>query len=353
MTTGNSHPQVDIRQVEAEARDWFMLRAERDLTADEQSAYNAWMQQVHNRSAYRQLEQIDRSLAALAAGEDGARLRQRDGFDGFDGFVDKLRGLFGSLTGAGPVTGVAFACSLMLAIGVVYLTPMQDEQRVQAYASELAQQRTVTLEDGSVVTLGGDSAMEAVFTEDRRRVKLLRGQAFFAVARDAARPFFVNATGAEIRVVGTRFDVRVGNVHNPAVKVTVEEGIVDVASHSTAAADATPGPKVRLVAGQRVSVSEQQLSTVETVDAAQVASWRQGKFSYRDAPLSEVVADANRYRKNRIVIGTRELENLRVTTAFNADQAETLVAMLEQSLPVRVFKEPDGRVVIWPGTVED
>mgnify|MGYP000170989171 CR=1 FL=1 len=350
MTTGNSHPQMDIRQVEAEARQWFMLRAERNLTAEEQSAYDTWMQQVHNRSAYRQLEQIDRSLAALAAGEDGARLRQRGGFDEF---MDKLRGLFGNLAGAGPVAGVAFACTLMLAVGVVYLTPVQQEAGAQAYASELAQQRIVTLEDGSVVTLGGDSAIEAQFTEDRRSVKLLRGQAFFEVAKDAARPFFVNATGAEIRVVGTRFDVRAGNAHNPAVKVTVEEGIVDVASRSARGAESGPGAKVRLVAGQRVSVNEQQLSTVETVDAAQVAGWRQGKFSYRDAPLSEVVADANRYRKNRIVIGTRELENLRVTTAFNADQADTLVAMLEQSLPVRVFKEPDGRVVIWPGAVED
>ncbi|MBB5211516.1 FecR family protein [Microbulbifer hydrolyticus] len=347
MTTGNSHPQTDIRRVEAEAREWFMLRGERSLDADEQSAYDTWMQQVHNRSAYQRLEQIDRSLAALAAGEEGARLRQRGGLDGF---IEKLRGLFGNLGGAGPATGVAFACTLMLAVGLVYLAPAPQAPVAQAYVSELAQQRTVTLEDGSFVTLGGDSAIEAEFNGERRNVRLLRGQAFFEVTKDPARPFFVNAAGAEIRVVGTRFDVHAGSPLNPSVKVTVEEGIVDVASEASATA-ATP--KVRLVAGQQVRVTEQQMSRVHTVDASRVASWRQGKFSYRDAPLSEVVADANRYRKNRIVIGTRELENLRVTTAFNADQADTLVAMLEQSLPVRVFKEPDGRVVIWPGTVED
>lgn len=346
MTTGNSHLQTDIRRVEAEAREWFMLRGERDLTTEEQVTFETWMQQVHNRSAYQRLQQIDHSLAALAAGPEGAHLRKPAGLAGW---FDKLNGYFG----IAPVAGFAFACTLMLAVGIVYLAPWQAEPGTQAYAAELAGQRTVTLEDGSEVTLGGDSAIEVAFNKERRNVKLLRGQAFFEVSKDPARPFYVEARGAVIRVVGTRFDVHAGSVMHPATKVTVEEGIVDVASRATAESAAAPGPKVRLVAGQQVRIEQSQLSSVTTVDAAQVASWRQGKFSYRDAPLSEVVADANRYRKNRIVIGTRELENLRVTTAFNADQADTLVAMLEQSLPVRVFKEPDGRVVIWPGTVEE
>ncbi|WP_078084398.1 FecR family protein [Microbulbifer mangrovi] len=345
MTTGNSHLQTDFRRVEAEAREWFMLRGERSLTSDEQSAFDEWMQQVNNRGAYQRLEQIDRSLAALAAGPEGARLRQPGGLSRW---LDKLNNYFGIT----PVTGLAFACTLMLAVGLVYVAPWQSEPAPQAYAAELAQQRTVTLDDGSRVTLGGDSAVEVAFSDARRSVKLLRGQAFFEVSKDSARPFYVGARDAEIRVVGTRFDVRTGSTLHPAVKVTVEEGIVDVASRPTATPDSS-GPMVRLVAGQQVSVDQSRLSRVTTVDANQVAGWRQGKFSYHDAPLSEVVADANRYRKNRIVIGTRELENLRVTTAFRADQADTLVAMLEQSLPVRVFKEPDGRVVIWPGTVEE
>lgn len=348
MTTGNSHLQTDFRRVEAEAREWFMLRGERSLTSDEQSAFDEWMQQVHNRGAYQRLEQIDRSLAALAAGPEGARLRQPGGLSGW---LDKLNNYFG----IAPAAGLAFACTLILAVGVVYLAPWQAEPGPQAYAAELAQQRTVTLNDGSRVTLGGDSAIEVAFSDTRRSVKLLRGQAFFEVSKDPARPFYVGAREAEIRVVGTRFDVHAGSTLHPATKVTVEEGIVDVAGRPAgdAATVSQSGPKVRLVAGQQVSVDQSQLSRVTTVDTTQVASWRQGKFSYRDAPLSEVVADANRYRKNRIVIGTRELENLRVTTAFTADQADTLVAMLEQSLPVRVFKEPDGRVVIWPGTVEE
>ncbi|WP_105102402.1 FecR family protein [Microbulbifer pacificus] len=346
MTTGNSHPQPGIRQVEAEARAWFMLRSERSLEADEQSAYDSWMQQAVNRSAYERLQQIDRSLAVLAAGSEGARLRRPAG-------LTALLGSFNRYVGITPMSGFAFACTLMLAVGLVYLAPWQGEPVVEAYASELAQVRTVTLQDGSRITLGGDTAIESDFSGERRGVKLLRGQAFFDIAKDPARPFFVRVRDAEIRVVGTRFDVNAGSTLNPEVKVTVEEGIVDVVSRELASEGAVKEEKVRLVAGQQVSVIEQQLSRINPVDATEVAGWRQGKFSYRDAPLSEIVADANRYRKDRIVIGTRELENLRVTTAFTADQADTLVAMLEQSLPVRVFREPDGRVVIWPGTVAE
>ncbi|MCA0899904.1 MULTISPECIES: FecR family protein [Microbulbifer] len=349
MSTGNSQPQTDIRQIEAEAREWFLLQGERALDGSEQVAFAHWMEQPQHRSAYQQLQQIDQTLAALAASEEGARLRQPSGLSAL---METLR----SYLGVSPLNGLAFACTLMLAVGIAYLAPWQGEPAAQSYASELAQVRNVTLEDGTRVTLGGDSALEAEFSEDSRRIKLLRGQAFFNVAKDSARPFQVTAQGAEVRVVGTRFDVRTGSKLNPAVKVTVEEGIVDVARKNTVATeDVDKGDsanKVRLTAGQQVKVDERAISPVSQVDATTVASWRQGKFSYRDAPLSEIVADANRYRQDRIIIGTRELENLRVTTAFTADQADTLVAMLEQSLPVRVFKEPDGRVVIWPGTVE-
>ncbi|AQQ69062.1 hypothetical protein Mag101_16565 [Microbulbifer agarilyticus] len=344
MSTGNSQPQTDIWQIEAEAREWFMLQGERALSGSEEIAFAQWMEHPHNRRAYQQLQQIDQSLAALAAGEAGASLRQPSGLSVL---METLRSYFG----VSPLNGIAFACTLLLAVGMVYLAPWQSEPAVQAYASELAQVRDVVLEDGTRVTLGGDSALEAEFSEDSRRIKLLRGQAFFAVSKDPERPFVVRAQGAEVRVVGTRFDVRTGSKLNPAVKVTVEEGIVDVARKNTADTDGLYS-KVRLTAGQQIKVDEHVISPISKVDTTNVASWRQGKFSYRDAPLSEIVADANRYRNDRIVIGTRELESLRVTTAFTADQADTLVAMLEQSLPVRVFKEPDGRVVIWPGTVE-
>ncbi|WGL15619.1 FecR domain-containing protein [Microbulbifer bruguierae] len=343
MATGNSQQRIDIRKVETEALEWFLLHSERELGDSEQFAFDTWMSQLHNRASYQRLQQIDRSLAAIAATEEGARLRQRSGFAGVWATLNNYFGI-------APISGFAFACTLMLAVGVAYLAPWHGEPAPRSYASELAQVRTVILEDGSQVTLGGDSAIETDFSGERRHVKLLRGQAFFAVAKDASRPFLVNAQGTEIRVVGTRFDVNAGSRLNPEVKVTVEEGIVDVARSPVQPEDTAP--KVRLTAGQQVRVDARQLSRISTVENTEVASWRQGKFSYRDAPLSEVVADANRYRKDRIIIGTRELEKLRVTTAFTADQADTLVAMLEQSLPVRVFKEPDGRVVIWPGTVE-
>ncbi|MBY6211682.1 FecR domain-containing protein [Microbulbifer agarilyticus] len=348
MSTGNSQPQTDIRpdiwQIEAEAREWFMLQGERTLSDSEQVAFAHWMEQPQHRSAYQQLQQIDQTLAALAASEEGARLRQPSGLSAL---METLRSYFD----VSPLNRLAFACTLMLALGIAYLAPWQGEPAAQAYASELAQVRNVVLEDGTRVTLGGDSALEAEFSEGSRRIKLLRGQAFFDVRKDPTRPFVISAQGAEVRVVGTRFDVRTGSKLNPAVKVTVEEGIVDVARKTAAKPDEAEN-KVRLTAGQQVKVDEKRISPVSKVDTTSVASWRQGKFSYRDAPLSEIVADANRYRKDRIIIGTRELESLRVTTAFTADQADTLVAMLEQSLPVRVFKEPDGRVVIWPGTVE-
>ena len=70
------------------------------------------------------------------------------------------------------------------------------------------EQRVLTLDDGSRVTLAGDSAINLDLTDHQRRVTLLRGRVYFQVAPDPQRPFLVEAGEARVRVTGTRFEVR-------------------------------------------------------------------------------------------------------------------------------------------------
>jgi len=349
MAAGNSQTRVDDQ-----AREWFMLRHERDLTTREHTDFDAWMAEPAHRASFQQLEQIDRSLAAIAASAEGARMRHNPLTAPFHGIV---RALGAVLT---PAPAMAFACTMMLAVGAVYLAPWQGEGAVDHYMTELAQSRDITLDDGTVVTLSADSEIATHFSEVERRVELLRGQAFFDVSKNPERPFFVTTPTTQVRVVGTRFDVHRGD----RVKVTVEEGIVDVTRQVSNIAPAkdtrsvsqdvpTQQPRaVRLTAGQQVRVDPRGVSTVVHVDANEVASWRRGKFIYHDAPLSEVIADANRYRPGRIVLGAPELANLRVTASYSQDQVDSLVAMLEETLPVRIYRESENRVVLWPRAVD-
>lgn len=338
---------VNPKQVDDQAREWFMLRGERTLNASEQQAFEQWRAVPEHLRSYRQLENISASLKQLVAAEGGSRLREVGGLaDVFQG----LRDTFVSWTQfAKPQLGFAFA--VFLSVGLWFgLAGTGGEQQARAYVSEVAQTQVLQLEDGSEVILAAGSQLESNFSAERRDVTLLHGQAFFSVAKDAQRPFFVTTDSATIRVVGTRFDVR---RDRDRVKVSVEEGIVDVVHRAEPGAgyardeQATNTP-VRLLAGQQVHVDESVLSDVATVDVSEVASWRDGKLVYHNARLSEVVADVNRYRHGHIALGADHLDDLRVTASFSVDQVSMVVSMLEQSLPVSVFREANDRVVLWP-----
>lgn len=144
------------------------------------------------------------------------------------------------------------------------------------------QQRTVTLADGSRVTLDGDTRI-TVDNNNIRRVALEHGEVVFAVAHDLARPFTVSVAGATLLDVGTVFSVtREGS----KTLVRVAEGAVVYNPQ---------GEKVRLDAGMTLRVDDGATSVVVgRTDPATIAGWRTGRLVYDGAPLGDVVADVAR-----------------------------------------------------------
>lgn len=355
--------QCNQQLVDDRARDWFMLCDERALTELEQVEFDEWLaaNDAHQKS-YDQLQTICDGLAELAAGEEGERLRQDNGFGvvslftqtGFKNAWSVLTDQIHAMQVSMPRYGVALA--VVLSIGLCFSQfTRQTAQSPVLFKSDIAQIRELILEDGSQVTLGAESLIEVSFDGDRREIILTKGQVFFSVAKDASRPFYVSTPSATIRVVGTRFDVR---RDRNDVKISVEEGIVDVVHGTQLALSVTRegsdteelSEQVRLVAGQQLRVSTDGASHVENVELDELASWRSGRLVYRNARLSEVVADVNRYRDGSITLGAPHLESLRVTTSFSVDQVDTMISMLEQSLPVKIYREAGNRIIVLPKT---
>jgi transmembrane sensor len=83
----------------------------------------------------------------------------------------------------------------------------------------------VTLPDGSVLQLNTDSVVETAYSPTERRVRLKKGEAFFSVAKNPQRPFWVDVGAVSVRAVGTAFNVR---FRPEAVEVLVKEGKVSV-----------------------------------------------------------------------------------------------------------------------------
>lgn len=339
-------------QASNEAADWFAAMHSGDVSRRMRREFEDWLHSDRaNKLAYRDLEQVYRDLdfVAVEAGLDfsGAsklELHLRSWRSKAEAWLKK------PMIGG----GLAVACVSVFAF---YLqadraSPVADasiEATAPQLFTEVAEIREVKLPDGSLVTLGAKSSIETEFTSTRRQVRLLEGEAFFDVATDAGRPFFVAAQDTIVRVVGTKFDVKrsADIVHIAVLEGVVEVGKADGSGELADLIDTRSTEKQVLTAGERVSAARRvALPKARQVDQIEPGSWRHGRLAYEDASLAEVVADLNRYHDHPIRISAPELGDIRSTVAFNASEIDQVLKAFEAIHPVKVSYLSSGEIVI-------
>lgn len=216
---------------------------------------------------------------------------------------------------------MAVACSVLLAVTLSVFYPPELWQA--DYVTDKGQQRTVTLTDGSKVTLNSASALAIHFDQSTRRVELLQGEAYFQVAKDKAHPFIVNSHHSEVRAVGTAFDVL---RQNNQTKVELTEGIVEI--H-----DARQLHRERLQAGQTALISDDAIALQATRKPENMALWRDGYLQFDNLPLHEAVQLINQYRTGRVVLLNNTLANKRVSGLFRLDALDQAVVSFKDAVP--------------------
>lgn len=213
------------------------------------------------------------------------------------------------------------AASAIVTLGALFIYVHM--ARGKAFETGIGEQRTFTLSDGTRVELNTRSRLVVRYDERARRVELKDGEAYFDVARQKERPFIVVAAGREIIALGTVFLVR-----NDGDQVTVVllEGRVAVApadaEHRTDGAAPTDTGDSRnrslhvLRAGQRLRLATHAPPLVDSPPLDKITAWQRGQLIFEDTPLSEAVAEFNRYSEARIELGSAELARIRVGGAF-------------------------------------
>lgn len=189
--------------------------------------------------------------------------------------------------------------------------------------------RTVELEDGSILTLNGATALDWTLGDGRRTVRLYRGEVDLQVAKDASRPFIVEAGPARIRVTGTRFDV---DYDGRDVVLAVTEGQVQ-------ASDAASQP-LAVGANQQVHWRADRIQQVQPLDARQQLAWQRGKLVFRAQPLSEVFAALEHSQRQRVIFLDDSVRELKVTGVFAHDDPQAVLRAIESNLPVRLVRLP-------------
>lgn len=330
--------------VDAEARRWVVQMTSEGFSMWDRARLSVWLEaDPRHQRAFADAERVWTGVAQLD------HLRGKVGVDDLDRFAvrppkRKFRWL--SSFPAAAAAGLAAAAILSLAIvnGIVTLgTPSPDQ-----YVTEVAEIRSIILDDGSEITLGALSEVEVEFLPNERRAVLISGEAFFSIATDPERPFFVVADDAEVRVIGTKFEVRRSS---EGVRVTVEEGIVEVSRQSdrgkNAPLETNIAAKTILTSGEMViAASRGTLELVQEASTVAPGAWRSGRLFYENARLADVISDVRRYYGADIGFDSNDVANLRLTGSFRTDHIDQMFAQLEQALPVAVQKMPSGRILI-------
>ncbi|UXS33738.1 FecR family protein [Agrobacterium tumefaciens] len=192
--------------------------------------------------------------------------------------------------------------------------------RIEAdYQTSTAESRTITLEDGSRVQLAAASALSTDFTDGRRNVKVLKGEAFFDVVPDSARPFVVETKNVTVQVLGTAFDV------------DLTDGITQVAlAHGSVEASFRNAAPTRLIPGEMLIVDASGAIRKESVSVEDIGGWRNGELYVVDATIGSVVEQIQRYHPAWLTMADKRLAEQRVTGFYDLrDPDRALEALVE------------------------
>lgn len=226
---------------------------------------------------------------------------------------------------------IAAGLAAVTVTGAMFWT---DSPTTQTFDTRPGEMRTVTLADGTHITLNGGSHLTATLARRERRVTMADAEAVFDVAHDPARPFFVDAGEREIRVVGTEFNVL---SHKGAVSVVVRRGIVEVRP----SAERSAPPIARLTKGQSLThAAGAHADTIGAADADAALSWTTGQLVFQNQPLPAVAETLSRYGTRRIEVSP-DARELRVTATLRIGPQDAMLGALANFLPVRVEQQTD------------
>jgi transmembrane sensor len=163
-------------------------------------------------------------------------------------------------------------------------------------------QYQVVLPDGTKVWLNAASTIHfpSVFVGQKSRLVELKGEAYFEVAKDKARPFIVKSNGQEVEVLGTHFNINAYSDEG-STKTTLLEGLVKVKGAEKDLKDDGKVLKDVLLKPNQQSIFEGNKFTVINVDTETAVDWKNGYFSFNKESLPAIMRKISRWYDVEII----------------------------------------------------
>lgn len=305
---------------------WYARMSSNVKLPADQVAFDGWIsQRPEHAEAYAEACATADSFAALAGHPEVEALR----VEALLLEEQRRRPLLARIGTMGTAAGIMAAAAAFL----FYLLSVPTETGV--WQTARGQTRQIALSDGSTVVLGSDSRLEIRFRRTGRDLEIGRGQAYFDVAHDSARPFVVAADGRRVTALGTAFDVR---SYPNDTTVTLMRGRVEIAREDgSREALLMPGQQFRAVFGS---------TSVRDVDGVAETSWRMGRLEFQNMSLVDAVTEFNRSAPQSIVIADTRLADLRLSGVFRADDAYGFAMALVPAYPITATRQSSGDIVL-------
>ena len=329
----------DNKSVQERANFWI-TRLDKGLSSTEKQQLIAWINQ--DEAHYLALRRMYSLWGDITAQHELTGL--------FDANLNKKphRDYFMKGSLAASIFAIAMlTVNLTSDLGKLWQTPQQTSNQHLAYQSfntQFGQQKQITLTDGSKVTLNTNSIIEVAYSDQQRKVTLLRGEAKFDVAKDAQRPFTVIAGESAFTALGTIYNVQRNNSQD--MELLVEEGKVLVSEVNTSRAtllkaitQAHIEPKSSMIkddvviAGEKLAIVEQELTTKQNLTQAEIEkelAWQQGMLIFNGEPLTKVLSEIERYNTIKFTPVAKNIADLKVSGYFKSNDINGLLQSLDR-----------------------
>jgi transmembrane sensor len=321
MRTGQApppEPHSHQAEIDSIAQDWFLVMTSGKPSNHDRKRFQQWLEESpQHRQAYNELTELWDGIDGLqsafvaSASEPNGDVNAPTA-DKVVQLTDTTRPARQKITIKRKFwSGAIAACLALLMINASNLSThwMSDHR------TAVGEQAQVQLPDGSVAWLNTDTAIDVRYSDTRREIVLLQGEAQFDVQKKPSRPFVVTADQGQSTALGTLYAVRKSA---DSVRVTVTEGTVEVVSllaeATTTAKDSNVQGRVILHQGEQTHYTAGHApAAAEKAHAANLA-WRQGYIAIRNQQLAEALKEIDRYHPGRIVL-MADTEKLQAVTA--------------------------------------
>jgi transmembrane sensor len=319
-------PIAGPREVAERAAEWLIRQhASSEWTADDQAAFEAWMDETPaHMMAYWRLEAVWGRADRLSALRETSREAERRPD------ARRIRSV------------VVFGVAGLLLLGVVAAGALSYFQAEQpgAYETAIGGHTILTLADGSKIELNTDTRIRLGADGEGRKVWLDRGEAYFQIRHDADRPFVVVAGSRRVIDVGTAFSVR---RDTDRLRVALTEGRARLESTQS-----DSGVKsIVLVPGDVAVATREGVARVARPipELTDQLAWRRGLLAFDSTPLAEVAAEFNRYNRQKLIVVGANARSVEVGGHFRATNVDAFKRIARTILKLRVEKRGDETVI--------